>query len=416
MNKPIEITKYNQFIDVPPFMKSVTDQEFNDTFLVDRQKVQDWVGVLFTQNLFDDQLSMPHDKLTNWLGSWGMGLTDISSYKAWTFDDYADKTKWERLVWRLFHIYPLGFLISRYKFYKLQNSGTWNPAVEPLSQFSRGGSLNMTKSNRHINGATIAQAMYMKIFGEISDFEDNASISLALYDVFSAKPNIDNPLFVTLRRAFKKTLCLTAYPLPYFWNDFILHLFGSVPSDYREVSHLITTQDNDPATFDLNKVIYKGDEPEVAQDDIKQSSPAPILVNDVVNEESPDEKLFNSLFNALCSKLTSAEYAFNGKGAVLHKIENHFFLVHPLWVNKLTKDNADETIAQKVIDYAVKSKKIALYSGHIDIPGNTGFPVQLALLHPNIQNLLPQSILSSENNTDIRIIKKNSAQSEECSH
>jgi|TARA_B110000211_G_scaffold188405_1_gene214263 hypothetical protein len=396
----------SQYDHVPPYFKSVTDKEFDDNFIADRNKVIDWVGVLFTQNVFDNEVTMSHDQLTNWLGSWGMGLTGMSSYKAWTFEDYADKSKWERIVWRLFHVYPLGFLISRYKFYKLDYLGTWNPAVESFATYSKGTTTNMMTSNRHINGASIAQAMYMKIFGEITEFEDNASIALALYDVFSANPNIDNPLFVTLRRAFKKTLCVNAYPLPYFWNDFILHLFGSVPSEYKDISHLITIQDKDPKNFKLDDVLYQGDvDIEVQQplvEENNEKSQAVII--------SADENMFNAIFNRLCSMLDSEEYSFNGKGAVLHKIENHYFLVHPLWVNRICDKNTDESIADQVVSYALETEKIVLYTGHIDIPNKSGFPVHLALVNPLLHKHLPDKIINADNNVDIRIIEKNSTQ------
>lgn len=379
---------------VPSFFKSVSEQEFEDKFIADRNKVIDWVGVLFSQNVFDSEDTISHAQLTNWLGSWGMGLTDTTSYKAWTFDDYADIAKWERIVWRLFHVYPLGFLISRYKYYKADYQGTWNPAVESFASYSKNVNIHMMTSNRHINGASIAQAMYMKIYGEITDFEDNASIALALYDVFSAKPNIDNPLFVALRRAFKKTLCINAYPLPYFWNDFILHLFGSLPSEYKEVSHLITFQDADPKDLKLTDVLFKGSTNETKQEEIHKKN------------ISSDENIFNSIFIRLCSLIESEEYLFNEKGAVIHKIENNYFLVHPLWINRICEKNTDEMIADQVIKYALKAEKIMLYTGHIDIPNKSGFPVHLALINPILHKHLPDNVLNSANNCDIRIVEK----------
>lgn len=403
----------NEYTQVPSYFKPVTDEKFEETFLADRTKVSNWVGTVFNQNLFDDQLTMSHDKLTIWLGSWGMGLTDISSYKAWTFDDYADRVKWDRLVWRLFHVYPLGFLISRYKFYKLDNLGTWNPAVESLEQYSKGSNIKMLTSNRHINGAAIAQAMYLKIFGEIADFEDNASISLALYDVFSANPNIDNPLFVTLRRAFKKTLCVNAYPLPYFWNDFISHLFGSVPSEYREVAHLITIQDKNLNDFNLNEAAFQGKmhPQKIKKDDIQVVTD---LVADDANNTTMD-KLFQSIFTRLCARIASGEYGFNGKGAILHKIENHYFLVHPLWINRECENSPDESLQEQVITHALACENILLYTGHIDILNKSGFPVHLALINPELYKQLPENVLNAENNTDIRIVKKNSAEHKESS-
>ena len=277
---------------VPPYYMPVTEQEFKDDYLADREKVAGWVGKLFEQNVFDKELSLSHEQLSLWVGSYAMDLMSESSYRSWTFDDYKDKTKWTRIIWRLVHIYPLGFLISKFKFSKGDGERTWNPAVESFTAFSKGYTVMISPSNRYIHGSTISQAMYQEVFGGVDDFEDNNSIMLAVFDAFSARPNPDNPLFASLRRAIKKTLYITPYKVPYFWYSFLDHLYGSIPNEHGTIMDLLEVDTSNLTNF-INEIGKKYETPEptlaevLADSDVEKIMPAPIVAKAVVEVIKP---------------------------------------------------------------------------------------------------------------------------------
>lgn len=388
------------FDSVPKGFISVRDDEFNKTFQADREKISSWIGGIFQQNLFDDKLSISHAQLTNWVGGYSMRAIASTSYRSWTFDDNKNRVLWERLIWRIVHIYPLGFLITRYKYYISETRGSWNPSFQSLESYSKNSAIWLDVSNRSINGGPVSLSMYLKIFGDDIGFSDQASIMQAVCDVFSHSPNTDNPLYAALRRAIKSTILRNPYPLPYFWEDFLLHLYSSIPS---ELAHISTVSFNNGNVEDFNLAEL-----------LKENSPTntkPTLneANTNINEEQEVKndiiKDFEVNFKVMCDKLASGEFKANQKGALLHKVDNFYFMVHPMWLEKLVPympESIKENYITELLDTLIVNKKIAIYSAKINVKNN-GFPIKLACLNPKVADTLPANIIALQNNDIISI-------------
>lgn len=372
----------NNYTVVPQYFKPVSDDEFESLYLEDRRKVERWISKLFDQNSFLGYQSLSHAQLSIWVGGHAMDLISESSFRAWTFDDYKDKQLWSRIIWRLVHLYPLGFLITNHKFQSNTISSSWNPAYQSLDDFSSNTNVHISLSNRKIAGETVALTLYMKIFGEITEFEDNGGIGMALADCFSSSPNIDNPLFVTLRRAIKKTLYKSFYPVPYFWQNFLLHLYSSIPSEYNDCIKLLKSS---PLA-------------------IQKETSRPLKTATISIDG------FKTLYSEFTKSIELGELLVNTKGAVVHKVADHYFAVHPLWLRSMVTSFPENEKDSRILELEkllIDENMIVGYDGKINIPGKNGFDINLMLLHEDLAKMLPQEVLSLEDNPAISIIGKN---------
>jgi hypothetical protein len=429
------------FKKVPHYYQPETPEVFDSEFLQDRILINDWVGSLFDQNIFDGQTSLNHSQLTIWMASYGMDLMTASSYRFWTHDDYKDAIKWQRLIWRFIHVYPLGFLISRYSFKKNDLSPAWNPGYEGLKDYAEGSRINMESSNRHISGANISQSIYFKIFGDVDSFDENGTIMMALLDAFSDSPDSDNPLFVTFRRVIKKTLHNMQYPIPYFWHDALSFLFSSVPTESIALQSLLNSlknanvetvkhnnhQSNDHLTVvtdnvevSSNNTVASAEQTTTSRPEINEvaSEPNPVTVTSPVIYEPDNTEISTVNINGIQEVLTiiakgikENHFKVNKHGALIHKVRGHIFLSHPIWIKAALKSEYENKITNDeikgLIDVFIKNDNIRLFDGSIKSEGSTpNKTINLAQLEPGLWRLLELDIENMDNNDEIKITGK----------
>lgn len=241
------------YTKVPKHFQPVPKEEFEATYMKDAELVKKYIGSLYTQNHFDSSPCISHQQMSTLFGAFAMYLMSESSYRFWTHDDYKDQEKWQRIIWRVAHVYSLGFLVSHRKFMLNVNSPSWNPALHSLEDFTQGKQVTIYKSNRPLCGGVISLAVYLNIFGYATEFEDNNVVNMALIDTFSASPNSDNPIFVTLRRSLRAILFDYNYKLPYFWHESIVYLLGSMETELTNYLKLVNQDQLSNEDFDLSQ-------------------------------------------------------------------------------------------------------------------------------------------------------------------
>jgi hypothetical protein len=434
------------FKEVPHYYQPETPEVFETEFLQDRVLINDWVGSLFDQNIFDGQTSLNHSQITIWMASYGMDLMTASSYRFWTHDDYKDAIKWQRLIWRFIHVYPLGFLISRYSFKKNDLSAAWNPGYESLKNYAQGSRVSMESSNRHISGANISQAIYFKIFGDVDSFDENGTVMMALLDAFSDSPDADNPIFVTFRRVIKKTLYNIQYPIPYFWHDALAFLFTSIPTESIAMQALLNSLKNANVDSAKHKNHQSNDQLPADNDNrdassnntvetktpisAKQTSTSQPVLNEVISDpktlavkspvttepgnsdiNSVNIKGIQEVLSIIAKGIKENHFKVNKHGALIHKIRGHIFFSHPIWIKAALKSEYENNITnvdiKRLINDFIQNDNIRLFDGAIksndDTPNKT---INLAQLEPSLWGHLELDVQNMQNNDEIEITGK----------
>lgn len=399
--------KQEFFGEVPAPLRIVDLKTHEETYVKDLNLVIEYFGFIAIQNRYFDLKSLSHEQLVYKVGSEAMNLLSGTSFKYWTDDlSILKKGIWPRLVWRLSAVYALGFIFENYSVRDSNPLGpVWNPALSSITKFNVNQKVYFHSSNRSISGSSISQAIFMKLFPEYFEDDFSPMISLAIMDVFSASPNKDNPLFVVLKKAMKKQLIKDYFPIPFFWDLFIFHVFNDSPDDIVLYNQMKTKTQN------INKINSLTD-PVISELSVKHTQ---LKVDSTHIEviEPHDIDIDIDVLVAFLGKhvklnIEKGIYKINETGALIHYINAKYYFVFPIALDRLAEGYNSITESKilsgsKLSKLLLNANVIRIMKGQINVVGKSPIPIQLAEINKaDVQKFIRVDLkLSSNNKIDI---------------
>ena len=278
---------------------------------------------------------VPHDELTMLIAGEAISQLDIANYRAWSDGEvgYSLRLEWEHILWRYTVTYPIGFLCARTWVKRSKSESSWSPAIVDLPSYAPRDQFLLEFSDRHIDGATISYGTYLRLFSG-DESSKSPMINMALSDAFAYKPNPDNPLVISLRRALKKRVVGNqGMALPFWWAFAINALLAHDNTVTPVATHFI--RDQRPAgPVSVRPVPVN----------------APTVDSTVTAQASSGDASAADAIVARCRELySSGELKVNGAGADFHVTEGILHAVYPLLFDKLATSMAKDSIDRDLI-------------------------------------------------------------------
>lgn len=448
---------------VPLLYSGVDEVDFNKTFAPIAQKTERHAGVLWHQNVFNQNVTLSHQQLATWVGGFAMATIAETSYRYWTDreDESRDKgdelQSWRKAVWRFAHIFPLGFAFANHK-YMLNKNQSWNVMQDTVPT-----NLTLHPSNRPISGQCISQGLLHKLFPESLTDSTNSFLALAQMDAFSEFPNRDNPIYTAMRNSIMASIVAYPYPIPYFWHGMIQFWLSHSPELYLKYEtafkHSKVLQD---FGLDVNEARYskhtnstkhtaihlaKNEIPKASHldDQVTPSDDKSVsVVHNTIREYHPSEpkktqpikydytpaKLTHSVpgvsYDDLPASLSDCDQAqrltivmnigatlsaalqkgvlsINQSGAIAHKVSGRYFLSHPKALVDLVNLFPDIPYSSDDLTLLLKeSCAVSIKMAHLCVK-NKVKQLTLAEVHPQLYDVFFSDFLDIENNKDISL-------------
>lgn len=399
----------NALNTVPSEFIHVSDQEFENIFQADRAIVQTHFGKVVKQRSFLNQRCLSHLEASNFYAGYCMHSMMTTSFRFWSSDSNNSKDVkiWTRLVWQLAHVYPLGFLFSKYRFGNQVNE-SWNPLKKSASQFDRSERFAYQPSNRILSGAPLSQALYLKLFPDMPASLTSMQL-FSLMDVFSSNPNTDNPLYVALRNALRHTIFKYGYPVPFFWEQYIEHLLLQSPDDlalYEQYKESVVEQDVSNVAQFRNAVSATQD----SSDNPTPTEPTILNTGDVQPNPSTNDPLLLELAGLVKKSLSEGKHRINCQRALLHVVDDKYCFVHPLAFNEMAnlynETHCDHPVSkEQLIKHFTDNGYVLLIQGTLTPRNNVPRPIHLAELQSRLVGEFIPSSIDVSDNPDITLTK-----------
>jgi hypothetical protein len=396
---------YDPTLTVPTYFSRVPDQVFETEYLPDRQKVADHFGDLFVQNHFYGEPSLSHSQLSMWVGGLAMYAMSNTSYRFWSEEENVDNIEvWSQLMWRLIQVLPLGYAFARNSF-GTANSSSWHPGLDSVNK-----GVKAKHSNRVFAGGNVSLPIFMRLFPEYFEPKAKAMMAFAIGDICSSSPNVDNPLYVALRTALRRSLHVHNYPIPYFWTEMFNAVLSPSPNDVmllNAVSKYESVQN-----YTLHQVLAAKEAPELQPVHTKQApeiaSITPTLdqvTQPQVKEQSDDVYDFvASIAEVFVEQADQGTFIYNDKGAVCQYVNNTLHFVVPKAYKELLNlveiPFTDEQLGSWLIDNRI----VLPVMGIITSPtSGKVFQVNLAQISHEYAHLFMPKTISLVNNPTIQV-------------
>lgn len=412
-NENIVKPKNSHFFEIPSSMRFVDDQTHKETYEKDLEMICAYFGDLAEQNRFAGLKTLCHHQLVNKVGSDAINMLMNTSMKYWSEDTLPmiDGT-WQRLLWRIVTVYPLGFAFENYSIRDNNPIGpNWNPLLISLPSYCPSGNIKIEPSQRVLSGANISQGIFLKLFPEYYTAKFSPMIMFAIMDVFSTNPNNDNPLFVALRNAIRKQIINDYFPIPYFWDEFIYHVISTSTEDilkYEEVK-------------DHKSHLYEPMSVAPSQPIIVQHQPLePITENELTSSDIPSneissygeseiEHMIMELGELFSNALLEEEYYMNRVGAQMHRIEGSYYFVFPVAIHNLAakynkSKGRDLLTGESLVELLMSNNVIRVMNAQIVLDGRPNKDIQLAEINKGDHSKFVPIMLKPEDNLSIKII------------
>lgn len=411
----------NALNSVPTEFIHVQDEEFNRDFLADRERVFSHFGKVLNQRSFVNKKCLSHMEAANFYGGYAMHSIMSTSFRFWSSDgeNSKDVRIWTRLVWQLAHVYPLGFMYSNFRFGNSVNEA-WNPLKKSASDYDRSQRFPYQRSNRSLSGGPISQALYFKLFPDISEHLTSMQM-FALLDVFSNYPNNDNPLYVALRNALRHTLFQYGYPVPYFWEMYMEHILTQSNEDMQSfrlyLENISDQQINKVTDIKHFNTRFLPQEEKPKQASTPSSFTAHLSSSEVqeqtakplADNESHHHSLIQQVAALTKKSIVSGNHRINCQKALMHVVEGKHCFVHPFAFKEMCQlyndANPDRPIEkEQLIDVFVDSGSVLLIQGTLT-PRTSQIPrpIHLAELHSSLVSAFIPSNMALEDNQDISL-------------
>jgi hypothetical protein len=232
-------------------------------------------------------------------------------------------------------IYPLGFIFERYSIKGKSKIGpSWNPAINSFNEYESSNSIVIQESQRMISGNNLAQAIFTKLYPEYFSEKSSSMLVMAIVDVFSENPNPDNPLFVVIKSAIRKQIINDYYPIPFFWNDFVMQIMSSSEVDIvrflekQQVKNNKANRNYDNYFSVQQKVNIPNKEELPVQESPKESK--------IENELDVSKEFLDLIAEHVKNEIKSGLYKVNQTGALMHKVDDKYYFVYPVAIEKIT--------------------------------------------------------------------------------
>ena len=350
--------------DIVAFARRNTYQQlevFEKDYMADLQSSLDCLGPALSKsrtglgNASQIPDCVPHDELTMLIAGEAISQLDIANFRAWSDCEvgYSLRLKWEHILWRYTMTYPIGFLCARTSVKRSKSESSWSPAIVDLPSYAPKDQFLLEFSDRHIDGATISYGTYLRLFSG-DESSTSPMINLALSDAFAYKPNPDNPLVISLRRALKKRVVHNqGMPLPFWWAFAINTLLAHDNTVTPVATHFI--RDQRPARPVSVRTV---------------SVESPTVASTVTTQTRSGNASAADAIAALCRELySSGELKVNGARADFHVTRGVLHAVYPLLFDKLATSMAKDSIDRDAI------VSLFLQSGllHDPVRGSSGY-------------------------------------------
>ncbi|BBL92339.1 MULTISPECIES: hypothetical protein [Vibrio] len=354
------------FKSVPKQLWPVQEEVWAREFIPCQIEALDHINDLAEQNVFDNKTVLNHRQLVNWVGGKAFSSFEFSSSKFWSESDTRNQNvEWNLALWQFIHVFPIGFLIANHSL-RSEPYRSWNPASESIRSFSKRG-VYIANSNRSICGAMVGLGLFHKLF---IDERTDPAIYKAILDAFSPYSNLDNPISASMRRAIRATLFSAPYPVPFFWEKAIAHLFERSPEDFESYQNHLkfgAAVNPDDVAASLQKSIPTvsqskrqreelSEAPEEILEALAPDSAEEVALHPRESHREPDGAgssnevpVFELFIEQIKLQYESHKNPLNTKGAMFHKVGEYWFSVHPIVANIALKNiNERESSA---IDY-----------------------------------------------------------------
>ncbi|GAA5143578.1 hypothetical protein [Thalassotalea piscium] len=433
-----EVVKYKYFGEVPAPMRQVDNETHKETYIKDLRCVQEHFGDLTIQNRFDGKPTLCHEQMVFKVGSDAMNILMNTSYRYWTEDqNMCNGDLWQRLIWRVLSVYPLGFAFEEFSLRNNNPIGpSWNPVHKNIASYSPSGYLNLTPSKRTLSGSNISQAVFMKLFSEYFDGNfESAMISFAIVDVFSNAPNKDNPLFSALRAAIRKQVIFDYFPMPFFWYSFVHHILGTSTEDLVAFQQAVNKNQKEVSQYHISPAEPVQSSPVVDRQEKVETTPVtyrnsqpiekPSINNERVGPEANAVRLSGQkvkpsyklniedlvlfLGKYISDGLLDEKIKINKTGAQLHKVNGKFYFVYPVTIKLMAEHyntfNNIEILTEKTLsELLISHNIIRIMKGEINRSFGEPIPIELAEINKQDTSKFIPLLFKPDDNPAISII------------
>jgi len=406
------------FGKIPGSMRFVDEETHQKTYVSDLLLVCNYFGDLTEQNRFAGKKTLCHQQLVNKVGSDAINMLVNTSIKYWSDDtDLTIDGTWQLLLWRIMTVYPLGFAFENYAVRDNNPIGpTWNPLITSLPSYCPSGNIKIEPSKRTLSGGNISQGIFTKLFPEYFSGDFSPMVMFAILDVFSIKPNVDNPLFVALRNAIRKQVINDYFPMPYFWDEFIYHLLANSSDALLAFEQAKGNKNKlfDPMSVQPNQTVTVR---RVGQESFSENESEFRQVSTQDNRDSQEtdlrgidvDKLVIELGGIVTNALLDKEYFMNSRGAQMHFIEDSYYFVFPIALHNLAKTyneikQRDILTGEQLVRLLVSQNIIRIMNAEIILDGRENQSIQLAEINKQDHSKFVPMMLKPENNKTINII------------
>jgi hypothetical protein len=418
---PIVKVKDKYFGNYPDSMKPVDESTYSKTLQMDIEIVHGYFGDLFIQNRFFEKAVLSHRQLVYKVGPEAIEQLAYTSYQYWSEDGESNVLNvWQRVIWQVLNVYALGFAFEQYSLRDNNPIGdTWNPIVKSINEYCPSQKIKIESSRRGICGANISLTLFHKLFPEYFDSTTSPLLSLAIADVFSHKPNRDNPIYVALRNAIRKQIISDYNLMPYFWSAFVYHLLSQSTEDilaYEQAQNPIMSHEQEDFSEIDKAISVKFVATENNKHPAAQYGSA--IDNDfseitkkmeLVEKQQFDINVLVCFIGGFVQELLeSKSVTINQTGAFLHRVDYKYYLVFPVAIARMVEhyNQVHQSVVldtEKLTDLLVSNNVIRIAKAEIVREGRSKGEILLAELNKNDQGKFIPLTLKPENNPVIKI-------------
>lgn len=320
----------HELIGFPEHFMGVRKETFKELFIEDLVTIQRYLSKeLFVTNTWFSEPSLSHKELSLWVAGNAMNCMASTSYRNWTqLSSSAEQLYWNRLIWRLVHLAPIGHIFSQNVLGR-KPSRTWNPVTESHEEYFQGQRMTISPSNRPLSPTSIGLSLFLKLFPEYKEDVDCGMELFALFDFFDSAPNPDNPLVYALRKSLRVTVLDQHRPLPFFWESFIRLVFASSPQDLMQFETRQPGDNQVHSEDEIAEYMNFGRRRAPAQTAPEQPS------NNPPDKNSSDTQVLDKIYTLVSSGIESGEFKVNCGGALVHKVAGKYYFVYPIVFKRL---------------------------------------------------------------------------------